>query len=204
MKYAIYKLTNNVTGKAYIGKTLDLPARLRKHKSDANCILLHRAIKKYGLENFSTDVLAESSDEDEAYRIEESLILKYKTLKPFGYNLLERDGTYRRLNEESLKKLGRSLQGRQDLEKRKSLFIGVRSRRGTASFEVRIRFRGTRYQRYFPTEVEAAEAYDKMAVHFYGATAKINFIDNLENYLKSDLKPFAGTFNEYKKVRDNI
>ena len=201
MKYAIYKLTNNVTGKAYIGKTIDLPARLRKHKSDTNCILLHRAIKKYGLENFSKDVLAESSDEDEAYRIEESLILKHKTLKPFGYNLLERDGTYRRLNEESLKKLGRSLQGRQDLEKRKSLFIGVRSRKGTASFEVRIRFRGIRYQRYFPTEVEAAEAYDKMAVHFYGATAKINFIDNLEEYLKMDLSKFPYTFNQYHKTR---
>ena len=201
MKYAIYKLTNNVTGKAYIGKTIDLPARLRKHKSDTNCILLHRAIKKYGLENFSKDVLAESSDEDEAYRIEESLILKHKTLKPFGYNLLERDGTYRRLNEESLKKLGRSLQGRQDLEKRKSLFIGVRSRKGTASFEVRIRFRGIRYQRYFPTEVEAAEAYDKMAVHFYGATAKINFIDNLEEYLKMDLSKFPYTFNQDHKTR---
>jgi len=201
MKYVIYKLTNNVTGKSYIGKTLDLPARLRKHKSDTNCILLHRAIKKYGFENFTQDILAESNDEDDAYRIEESLILKHKTLKPFGYNLLERDGTYRRLNKESLQKLGVSLQGRKDLEKSRSSFIGVRSRNGTSSFEVRIRFRGVRYQRYFPTEIEAAEAYDKMAVHFYGARAKINFIDNLEDYLKSDLKSFVCTFNEYRKIK---
>ena len=201
MKYVIYKLTNNVTGKAYIGKTLNLPARLRKHKSDNHCVLLHRAIKKYGMENFNQEILAESDDEDDAYRMEESLIIEHKTLKPFGYNLLERDGTHRRLNVESLKKLAKSLQGRNDLEKHKGCFIGTRSRKGTSSVEVRIRFGGVRYQRYFPTEIEAAEAYDKMAIHFYGATAKINFIDNLEKYLKSDLSAFVNTFNKYITVK---
>ncbi len=201
MKYVIYKLTNKVTGKAYVGKTLDLPARLRKHKSDNNCIYLHRAIKKYGMDNFSKEVLAESDDEEQAYRIEEAMIVKHKTLKPFGYNLLEKDGTHRKLGAASLEKLAHSLQGRNDLDKKKSTFIGVRSRKGTASFELRIRYKGVRYQRYFPTEIEAAEAYDKMAVHFYGATAKINFIDNLEDYLKCDLKSFICTFNEYRKIK---
>lgn len=201
MKYVIYKLTNLITGKAYVGKTVDLPARLRKHKSDNNCIYLHRAILKYGTENFTKEVLVESDNEEQAYRIEEAMIVKHKTLKPFGYNLLERDGIHRKLGEKSLRKLATSLQGRSDLEKKRSTFIGIRSRKGTSSFEVRIRFEGVRYQRYFPTEIEAAEAYDKMAVHFYGATAKINFIDNLEDYLKSDWKSFVGTFNEYRKVK---
>jgi group I intron endonuclease len=199
MKYVIYKLTNGMTGKAYIGKTIDLPARLRKHKSDDNCIYLHRAIKKYGMENFTKEVLAESDDEEQAYRIEELMIVEHKTLKPFGYNLLERDGIHRKLGVDSLEKLAHSLQGRNDLDKHNSTFIGVRSRKGTASFEVRIRCKGVRYQRYFPTEIEAAEAYDKMAVHFYGATAKINFIDNLEEYLKMDLSKFPNTFNQYHK-----
>ena len=116
-------MTNLITGKSYIGKTIDLPARLRKHKSENNCIYLHRAIQKYGIENFKTDVLDESDDEDNAYKIEERMILEHKTLKPYGYNLLIRDGTHRKLGKDSLKKLARSLQGRSDLDKKNSVFF---------------------------------------------------------------------------------
>lgn len=192
-----------MTEKAYIGKTIDLPARLRKHKSDNNCVYLHRAIKKYGMNNFIREILTECDNEEEAYRIEEAMIMKHKTLKPFGYNLLERDGIHRKLSAKSLEKLAQSLQGRNDLDKKRSTFIGVRSRKNTTSFEVRIRYKGVRYQRYFPTEVEAAEAYDKMAIHFYGATAKINFIDNLDEYLEMDLSKFPYTFNQYCKKNDS-
>ncbi len=199
MPYVVYKLTNKVTGKSYIGKTNDLPARLRKHKVDTHCVYLHNSIVKHGMDNFEVEVLAENLDESAAFRLEEKFILEFKTLKPFGYNLLERDGIERRLSKESLKKLATSLQGRSDLVKTRSKFIGVRSRTGTRLVEARIRYGGVRYQQYFPSEIDAAEAYDKMAVYFYGIKAKINFVDNIEQYVNCDLKAFSETFNKYVK-----
>jgi hypothetical protein len=150
------------------------------------------------MENFTVDVLAEANTESDAFRLEEKFILELKTLKPYGYNLLERDGMERRLSKSSLRKLAKSLQGRKDLAKHRSDFIGVRTRTGTKSVEVRIRFGGCRYHRYFPSEIEAAEGYDKMAVFFYGISAKINFLDNIERYVNSDLKAFSETFRKSK------
>lgn len=204
MPYVVYKLTNKVTGKSYIGKTRDLPARIRKHKVDTHCVYLHNSIVKHGIDNFEVEILAENLTEPEAFRLEEKFILEFKTLKPFGYNLLEKDGIERRLSKESLEKLAKSLQGRSDLVKIKSKFIGVRRRRGTRLIEVRIRYGGTRYQRYFSDEITAAEAYDKMAVYFYGIGAKVNFIDNMEQYVNSDLKAFSKSFNKCSQNENSV
>jgi len=52
----IYKITNLVNGKIYIGKSVNIPARWRSHKSDAGRAVcksaLYNAIRKHGLENF--------------------------------------------------------------------------------------------------------------------------------------------------------
>jgi group I intron endonuclease len=55
----IYKLTNTITGKVYVGKTVDLEARLYRHSRayDTEACSIHRAIKKYGWSAFRVDVL---------------------------------------------------------------------------------------------------------------------------------------------------
>lgn len=62
----IYKITNQVNGKCYIGQSVNIARRWRDHKktsSDASYDTynssLHKAFKKYGLENFSFEVLEE-------------------------------------------------------------------------------------------------------------------------------------------------
>jgi group I intron endonuclease len=59
---AIYKITNLINGKVYIGKTLQTAASKRwaQHKDLANRgsnHIIHRAIKKYGVTNFTFEVI---------------------------------------------------------------------------------------------------------------------------------------------------
>jgi len=55
----IYKITNKINGKFYIGKTVSsLEKRISSHKKDRrNITPLTRAIDKYGWENFDVEVL---------------------------------------------------------------------------------------------------------------------------------------------------
>lgn len=61
--FIIYQITNKTNGKRYIGKTVwPINRRLKKHFQMANAgakTYLHRAIRKYGKENFSIEVLEE-------------------------------------------------------------------------------------------------------------------------------------------------
>ena len=62
----IYKITNDINDKVYIGKTLStVEKRFAQHKKDSSCIQkqirpLYRAMNKYGCEHFSVELLEES------------------------------------------------------------------------------------------------------------------------------------------------
>ena len=56
--YIIYKITNNITKKVYIGKTTrDLDTRFYEHSINrSGCkSAIHDSMKKYGVENFSIE-----------------------------------------------------------------------------------------------------------------------------------------------------
>lgn len=86
--FYLYKITNSVNKKVYIGITSRPKERLREHFSkSSSCSKLARAIKKYGKENFEMVMLCEGSEE---YIIE----LESKAIKVFdsinnGYNLMD-------------------------------------------------------------------------------------------------------------------
>jgi group I intron endonuclease len=65
----IYKATNKINGKIYIGLTKNkLEDRIRRHKSDAKLgkiTYFHRAIIKYGVENFIWEIIDETDDLNE-------------------------------------------------------------------------------------------------------------------------------------------
>ena len=70
----IYLVTNNVNGKRYIGKTTQaIEKRWYQHCKNAeygNDTYLYRAIRKYGKDNFTVEVLCEGLDDEEILMIE--------------------------------------------------------------------------------------------------------------------------------------
>lgn len=87
--HKLYKITNLVNNKAYIGITkLTLEQRLSIHISHSKNpkYPIQYAINKYGPENFSIELLEESEDRTYISQIEESTILKYNS-RSNGYNV---------------------------------------------------------------------------------------------------------------------
>jgi len=90
----IYKITNTITNKCYIGETKQSnpESRWKEHKNTikngVGCPALQDAVKKYGIENFKFDILLICFDEDR-YKYEIEYIKKYNSKVPNGYNILD-------------------------------------------------------------------------------------------------------------------
>ena len=83
----IYKLTSP-SGKYYIGRSKEYDVRMKQHGSRSKTsdeIVLYRAIRKYGWENFDKEIIAEVAN-NEAVELEEFFIKKYNAVKN-GYNM---------------------------------------------------------------------------------------------------------------------
>jgi group I intron endonuclease len=100
MKGYIYKIENKTNGTSYIGQTSrNVTERFHEHFAErSNSVLLKRAIKKYGKENFVLIVLCEINTEnkkDLKYQLDIAEIKYIKdndTLVPNGYNLVAGGG----------------------------------------------------------------------------------------------------------------
>lgn len=68
MKGYIYKLTCTITGKVYVGKTIDINRRMMQHSKITPKYSHHlaNAIKKYGIDNFKEEIIFEVEAEDRA------------------------------------------------------------------------------------------------------------------------------------------
>ena len=94
MKKYIYKITNLINGKIYIGQTNNPKRREREHFSLNPSILegnknkvLYNAMLKYGVQNFTFEII---EDKCENYNEKEKFWIQYlNTLIPFGYNMTE-------------------------------------------------------------------------------------------------------------------
>ena len=89
-KKDIYKITNRVNGKSYIGQSKNCNKSFQEHirgKKDEISII-HLAIKKYGVQNFDFTILEKDI---ENYNEQEKFWIKfYKTTdRKYGYNILE-------------------------------------------------------------------------------------------------------------------
>lgn len=94
MVCSIYKITNLINGKSYIGFTSKNPPELRwkEHVYNASFLkyYLYRAIRKEGAENFSFEVICQSLDWKHClYELESYFIDKYNTKSPNGYNMTD-------------------------------------------------------------------------------------------------------------------
>ncbi len=88
MRYSIYKITNLINNKFYIGVTKKkLEKRFSEHsKADSH---LGRAIRKYGKENFEMILIKLCKSEYEMYMIEKKWVNEKFVLRPDTYNHME-------------------------------------------------------------------------------------------------------------------
>jgi len=89
--HTIYMLTNKITGKAYIGQTVNsAQRRFQFHKKAArkgSKSLIHDAIRKYGTDSFEITVLDSDIPSDRVDNCEVYWIDKLQTRMPSGYNM---------------------------------------------------------------------------------------------------------------------
>lgn len=92
--YVVYKITNLINQKSYIGSSMRVEKRWQQHKNDAfnpnnerYNYPLYQAFRKYGLKNFSFVVLKDDfTTTEEMQNYEQRMIISFCTLSPNGYN----------------------------------------------------------------------------------------------------------------------
>lgn len=85
----VYKITNLINSKCYIGCTINLNSRIAKHLSGkfSGSTILYKAVNKYGKDNFEIEVLETFEDKETMYLKEKEYIQSLNTLIPNGYNI---------------------------------------------------------------------------------------------------------------------
>lgn len=111
----VYRITNKVNGKFYIGSTIVAPEkRWYQHQYNSKSPSCHQynyplycAMRKYGIDNFSFEIIYQEDCSEERIReIEREIILKENCLSPNGYNQTENtlhpindSNTYKKIRE---------------------------------------------------------------------------------------------------------
>lgn len=111
MEKDIYIIKNLVNGKVYIGQSVRAQQRWSAHKSETklnkptDTSALHKAMRKYGIENFTMEILERTLD----YNAREQFYIKhYNALIPNGYNIaLGGDGNLIARNNEEVSQVKR-------------------------------------------------------------------------------------------------
>ena len=92
--FYVYKITNLINGKIYIGKTNNVNNRWKRHKLAAikkyanDYSSLHRAINKYGFDYFNIEIIETFNLEEDSLLAEIKYIELYNSNnKNIGYNL---------------------------------------------------------------------------------------------------------------------
>jgi len=122
MKTAVYIITNKVNAKQYVGITVNLKKRWKRHQSlNSDSPALKNAIKKYGVDSFIFTHICDAFTFEFACEIERLLISQHNTKVPNGYNLTDggegRLGTF--VTKETRKKISKAGVGRVHSEETK-------------------------------------------------------------------------------------
>jgi len=87
----VYKITNTINNKCYIGQSINMQRRWKEHKWDtikgkSTLMPIHMAMRKYGIDTFVFEVILECS-RSLLDNVEMLFIARYNTVKE-GYNVL--------------------------------------------------------------------------------------------------------------------
>lgn len=88
--FDVYRITNKINNKSYIGVSKRTQARFRQHFVDAinkkYNTYFYSAIRKYGREAFELSIVETFTTEKDVYEAEKKYIRELETLAPKGYN----------------------------------------------------------------------------------------------------------------------
>lgn len=119
----VYRATNRINGKVYIGQTVGgLNRRMSKHiglASLGNGFYLHKAMRKYGAENFEWEVIRICDSIESLNAYEQYYILYYDSMTS-GYNQ-QSGGKNCRASKETKEKMSKARLGKPMPEKTKNL-----------------------------------------------------------------------------------
>ena len=124
---SIYKITNIVNGKSYIGKTTRdaVKTRIRQHLRGKGSQPVKDAIEKYGQDAFTYEILHDGIIPEFLDDLEKEVIAKFNTVAPHGYNLTD-GGEGGSPSEETRRKISKAGKGRTPWNKGKpSPYRGV-------------------------------------------------------------------------------
>ena len=119
----VYKITNMINGKVYIGQTINWEERRKQHiragkadmtvcKNTTYQMSLYDDMRKYGVENFVFEVIQEVETLDELDAYEIVYIRKYRSNHPkFGYNVSYGGHPTHRISAKQRKRLSESHKG---------------------------------------------------------------------------------------------
>ena len=93
-RFVVYKIINRINNKLYIGITANYKQRMKEHFIYYNCnrkrkSYLHNAVKKYGVENFTHEIIYRCNSWKKLCQKENFYIKDLKTKYPIGYNLTD-------------------------------------------------------------------------------------------------------------------
>jgi group I intron endonuclease len=84
----IYKITNTINGRVYIGQTvMSLARRWSQHSTSKKNSPMYNAFRKYGAENFTIEVICSALAPEHLNALEKYFIGYYDSIIPNGYNL---------------------------------------------------------------------------------------------------------------------
>ena len=110
----IYKITNKINNKPYIGQTTLIPQKRWNNYKTLNCKKqpkLYNALKKYGVDNFIFEVIDNSAtNQISLNQLEEQYIQKYDSIK-MGYNN-KHGGSYGKHTQETKQNISKSQIGK--------------------------------------------------------------------------------------------
>lgn len=182
--YTVYKITNQVNSKIYIGYTkFTAEERWKEHVGNRNVKNYHLscAIRKYGADSFDVETLWQSRSSEAAKETEKLLIAEYKShLRDVGYNLTM-GGEGQSSTPEVKKKIAASLIGkkrsRETRELQSSLKKGLVYQEENLRLMLELKEKGLSYpeiSRHFSSiGIKAKSGKDIAVSVFHGAFKKL-------------------------------